>query len=66
MGSPAPFDSAQGYPETQERRYRLDGSKLVIIAPMSSRDREDTVDVGMKDGHLLVGMMGMSSVFRRE
>jgi len=53
-------------PETQEGRYRLEGSKLVIIQRMGSRDREDKVDVGIKDGHLLVGMMGMYSVFRRE
>ncbi len=53
-------------PETEEGRYRLEGSKLVIIARMGSRDREHPVDVGLKDGHLLIGMMGIYSVFRRE
>ena len=51
--------------ETQEGSYRIDGNKLTIIARMGSRDREDQVDVGMKDGHLRIGMMGVYSVFRR-
>jgi len=53
-------------PENQEGRYRLAGSKLTIISKMGSRERADDVDVGLKDGHLLIGMMGMYSVFRRE
>jgi hypothetical protein len=53
-------------PETQTGTYRLDGSKLTVIAKMGSRDRKDQVDVGIKDGNLRIGMMGMYSVFRRE
>ncbi len=53
-------------PQTDEGHYRLEGSKLVILARVGSRDRMQTVDIGLKDGHLLIGMMGMYSVFRRE
>ena len=53
-------------PETQQGTYRLNGYKLTVVTKMGSRERADDVDVGLKDGHLLVGMMGMYSVFRRE
>ena len=52
--------------ETQEGTYRLEGSTLFIKARMGTRNREDKVAVGIKDGHLRIGMMGVFSVFRRE
>ena len=53
-------------PETDQGTYRLDGSRLIIKAKMGQRDRENGVDVGIKDGHLHIGMMGVYSVFRKE
>jgi hypothetical protein len=55
-------------PETTEGRYRLDGAKLTISAPARAGgpEREDSVDVGIKDGRLLIGKFGFYSVFRRE
>ena len=52
--------------ETQDGTYRLDGSTLIIKAKMGSRDREDKVTIGIKDGYLRIGMMGATTVFRRE
>jgi hypothetical protein len=53
-------------PETTQGTYRLEGSTLLIKAKMGTRDREDKVDVGIKDGRLYIGMMGAYSVFERQ
>ena len=53
-------------PETQEGTYRLEGSTLVVKAKMGNREREDKLNIGIKDGYLRIGMMGFFSVFRRE
>jgi hypothetical protein len=52
--------------ETQEGTYRLEGSTLTVKALMGKRQREDQLSIGIKDGYLRIGMMGMFSVFRRE
>jgi hypothetical protein len=33
---------------------------------MGTRDREEKVDVGLKDGRLYLGIMGAYSVFERQ
>jgi hypothetical protein len=53
-------------PETTQGTYRLEGSTLFIKAKMGARDREDGVDIGIKDGRLYIGMMGVYSVFERQ
>jgi hypothetical protein len=53
-------------PETQEGTYRLEGSTLIVKAKMGNRQREDKLNIGIKDGYLQIGMMGFFSVFRRE
>ena len=53
-------------PETTQGTYRLEGSMLFIKAKMGTRDREDKMDVGIKDGRLYLGMMGAYSVFERQ
>ena len=52
--------------EKQEGTYRLEGSTLFITARMGSRNREDKVAIGIKDGGLRIGMMGVFTIFRRE
>ena len=49
---------------TDEGTYRLDGSKIFFKA--NGRQREESMDAGMKDGKLRLGMMGFYSVFRKE
>jgi hypothetical protein len=53
-------------PETSQGTFRLEGSTLFIKAKMGTRDREDGVDIGIKDGRLYIGMMGVYSVFERK
>ena len=53
-------------PETTQGTYRLDGSTLFIKAKMGTRDHEEKMDVGIKDGRLNIGMMGAYSVFERQ
>jgi hypothetical protein len=53
-------------PETTQGTYRLEGNTLFIKAKMGTRDREDKVDVGIKDGRLQIGMMGAYSVFEKQ
>jgi hypothetical protein len=53
-------------PENTQGTYRLEGSTLFIKAKMGTRDREEKVDVGIKDGRLYIGMMGAYSVFERQ
>ena len=53
-------------PENTQGTYRLEGSTLFIKAKMGTRDREDKVDVGIKDGRLYIGMMGVYSVFEKQ
>ena len=54
----------KGTKRTDEGTYRLDGNKLYFKA--AGRQRENFLDVGMKDGKLRIGMMGMYSVFKKE
>jgi hypothetical protein len=53
-------------PENTQGTYRLEGSTLLIKAKMGTRDREEKVDVGLKDGRLYLGIMGAYSVFERQ
>jgi hypothetical protein len=53
-------------PETTQGTYRIEGNSLFIKAKMGTRDREDKIDVGIKDGRLYIGMMGVYSVFERQ
>jgi hypothetical protein len=53
-------------PETTQGTYRLEGSTLFIKAKMGTRDREEKMDVGIKDGRLYIGMMGAYSVFEKQ
>jgi hypothetical protein len=53
-------------PETSQGFYRLEGNTLVIIMKMGSRNREDKIDIGIKEGRLMIGMMGAYSVFERQ
>lgn len=52
--------------ETTKGTYRLEGSTLFVKARMGSRDREDGVEIGIRDGRLYIGMMGVYSVFDRK
>lgn len=56
-------------PETLEGHYRLglEGAKMKVrTASKSGGSREDVLDVGIRDGQLRVGMLGIFSVYRRQ
>lgn len=54
-------------PETVEGTYRLEGAKMKVrTASKSGGSREDVLDVGIRDGQLRVGMLGIFSVYRRQ
>jgi len=53
-------------PETQAGAYRLEGATLVIVTKRTNRDREQKLDIRIKDNQLHIGMMGIYSVFLRE
>jgi hypothetical protein len=53
-----------GAETVQRAHYRIDGHTLYFKG--DGRDREEKLQVGMRDGKLLLGMMNMMSVFARE